>query len=98
MRVPPIYGRFNEVGDMTHNYPRAISIMACVDGPNWHQESFADLEDEDFIWGAACVASKRMGLHWGAQVDEYPLFNQLVYMALNNAQSEYPLISLMTND
>ena len=35
------------------------------------------------------VAGKRMGLRWGAQVDKYLLFNRLVYMALNNAQSEY---------
>src|SRR5579872_287418 len=95
VRVPPIYGRFNEVGDMTHNYSRAIDIMAHVDGPNWHNESFSDLEDEDFIWGVSCIASKHMGLWRGAQVDEYPLFNRLVYMALNDAQSEYPLVALM---
>ena len=75
IRVPPIYGRFNEVGDMTHNYPRAVDIMARVNGPNWHNESFSDLEDKDFLWGVAMVAGKRMGLRWGAQVDEYPLFN-----------------------
>jgi hypothetical protein len=87
--VPPIYGRFYEPTDMHHNYPRAINIMAHVNGSNWHQESFVDLEDEDFIWGAACVASKRMGLWHGAQVDEYPMFNRLMYMALNDAQGEY---------
>src|SRR5579872_2490307 len=89
VRVPPIYGRFNKVGDMTHNYPWAMDIMARVDGLNWHNESFSDLEDEDFLWGVAMVAGKWMGLCQGAQVDEYPLFNRLVYMALNNAQSEY---------
>ena len=88
IRAPPIYGRFNTLEDMTHNYPRAIDIMARVDGPDWHKESFSDLEDEDFIWGAAMVASKRMGLRRGAPVDEYPLFNRLMYMALNDAQSE----------
>ena len=92
VRVPPIYGRFHEVNDLTHNYPRAVDIMAWVDGPNWHNKSFSDLEDEDFIWGVACVAVKRMGLRQGAQVDEYPLFNQLVYMALNDTQSEYLLV------
>src|SRR5579872_255326 len=80
VRAPPIYGRFNTPEDMTHSYPRAVDIMARVDGPNWHAESFSDLEDEDFIWGAAMVASKRMGLRRGAQVDEYPMFNHLVYM------------------
>src|SRR5579872_2340685 len=92
VRAPPIYGRFNEVGDMTHNYLQAVDIMSRVDGPNWHNKSFSDLEDKDFIWGVACVAGKRMGLRRGAQVDKYPLFNRLVYMALNDAQSEYPLV------
>jgi hypothetical protein len=78
------------VDDLRNNYLRAVDIMACVDGPNWHNKSFSDLEDEDFLWGVSCVASKRMGLCCGAQVDEYPLFNRLVYMALNDAQSEYP--------
>src|SRR5579872_5005865 len=90
-----IYGRFHEVDNLRHNYPRAVNIMDQVDGPNWHNKSFHDLEDEDFIWGASCVASKRMGLHHGAQVDEYPLFNRLVYMALNDALSEYPGGSLL---
>jgi hypothetical protein len=90
VRAPPIYGRFHKVDDLCHNYLRAVDIMARVDGPNWHNKSFHDLEDKDFIWGMSCVASKRMGLHCGAHVDEYPLFNRLVYMALNNAQSEYP--------
>src|SRR5579872_3604475 len=89
VRVPLIYGRFNELGDMSHNYLRAVDIMARVDGPNWHNKSFSDLEDEDFIWGVSMIASKRMGLRCGAQVDEYPLFNQLMYMALNDAMSEY---------
>src|SRR5579872_4756280 len=91
VRALPIYGRFHEVNDLRHNYPRAVDIMARVDGPNWHNESFHSLEDEDFLWGVSCVASKRMGLCQGAQVDEYPLFNWLVYMALNNSQSEYPV-------
>ena len=68
--MPQIYGRFHEPTNLCYNYLRAINIMACVDGPNWHQELFADLEDEDFLWGTACVASKRMGLCWGAQVDK----------------------------
>src|SRR5579872_2773086 len=92
VRVPPIYGRFHEVNNLMHNYPRAVDIMARVDGLNWHNESFSNLEDKDFIWGVSCVAAKRMGLRRGAQVDEYHLFNRLVYMALNDAQSEYPLI------
>ena len=72
--------------------------MAHVDSPNWHNKSFSDLEDEDFIWGVSCVASKRMGLHCSAQVDEYPLFNRLVYVALNNTQSEYPLVAHVMDD
>src|SRR5579872_2596325 len=83
VRAPPIYGRFHEVDNLCHNYPHAVDIMARVDGPNWHNESFHDLEDKDFIWGVSCMATKRMGLRRGAQVDEYPLFNRLVYMALN---------------
>ena len=95
VRAPPIYGRFNTPEDMTHNYPWAVDIMARVDGPNCHNKSFSDLEDEDFIRGVLMVASKQMGLRQGAQVDEYPLFNRLVYMALNDTQSEYHLHSLM---
>ena len=94
VRAPPIYGHFNEPSDMRHNYPQAVDIMSQVDGPNWHNKSFSDLEDEDFIWGMSCIASKCMGLQCGAQVDEYPLFNRLVYMALNDAQSEYPYVLL----
>ena len=67
--------------------------MAHVEASNWHNELFSDLEDEDFIFGVACVTSKRMGLRRGAQVGEYPLFNCLMYMALNDAQSEYPQLS-----
>jgi hypothetical protein len=98
IRAPPIYGRFHEVNDLHHNYPWAMDIMAHVDGPNWHNKSFSDLEDEDFLWGVSCIAGKRMGLCQGAQVDEYPLFNQLVYMVLNNTQSEYPLVAHVMDD
>jgi hypothetical protein len=86
---PLIYGRFHEPSDLCHNYLQAVDIMAHVNGPDWHLESFLDLEDKDFIFGVACVASKRMGLHSGAQVDKYPLLSWLMYMALNNTQSEY---------
>ena len=87
--VPQIYSRFHKPADFRHNYPRAINIMACVDGLDWHNKSFTDLEDKDFVCRVACIASKRMGLHCGAQVDKYPIFNRLMYMALNDAQSEY---------
>src|SRR5579872_6305459 len=66
---PPLFGRFHQVRDVTHNYPIASTIMDQVGGDNWKQESFTDLYDEDALWAFAMTSSKRMGLHMAQKVD-----------------------------
>jgi hypothetical protein len=59
---PPLFGRFHQVRDRELNYPIAATIMACVEGDNWKQESFTDLYDKDMLWAFAMMSYKRMGL------------------------------------
>src|SRR5579872_3197635 len=86
---PLIYGRFHQVGGLTHNYPRDVDIMRRVDGEHWHADAFHDLHNEDALWAWAMVCSKGMGLRMVQKVNDYPILNQLIWMGINDTKGWY---------